>query len=567
MNRHQLRRAVSKAAFARILLVVAASLIADCGGDSVTTVTTVTAFTVGGTVSGLQGDGGLVLQNNGGDILAIPANGSFGFASSLPPGSSYAVTVKTQPSTPAQNCAVTEGSGTLASNVTSVKVTCSGIPVVTAIGTPMGTATTASIGPAGGSLSSSDSRFTLTVPAGVVANTTPFSIQPITNGAPGGVGSAYRLGPDGQTFAVPIELTWNYSARDLSGTAPEFLAVSYQDAQGHWLRNTNGTLDSAKGTLTITTDHFTDYATIVDFSVEPNDWTMKPSDLKFFDLWYCYVQVPLPELITPLVPPDPKEVGCYPFSPGVSSCSSSLHLQLSCPDSATWNVRLPAGGTGSAGTIVPKNPATGGAYYTAPATAPTPNKVLVGALVHTSSGVTPFTMPALVTIDENRYLGTFSVTVTGSTDFDLGGDRCIPNPVTSSASYSVSTEWDANSDLFAPGSYPVEVSEGSGTLALQIEGTTCTNSSGKVTVIPPFNETQGLPATSLAYTVTSDGANITIAGWTPPTIPGCSFAPPKFTITKVPATNKERIDGSGASTCTFGPATATGTYTLMLDQQ
>jgi len=564
MNKNQLPRAVSfsKAALTRLPWLVAASLVADC--DSVTIVTTEPAFSVSGTVSGLQGDGGLVLQINGGNTLTISADGNFTFTSSLSPGAGYAVAVKTQPSTPSQNCTVAGGSGTIASNVTGVNVTCRGIPVVTAVGLPMGTATTASFGPAGGSLSSADSRFTLTVPAGAVANTTAFSIQPITNNAPGGVGAAYRLGPDGQTFAVPIELAWNYSAGDLSGTAPEFLAMSYQDAERHWLRYTDGTVDSVKGTLTITTDHFTDDATIVDFRVEPNDTVMKPSELKDFDLSYCYVE---DELVTPLVPPTPMEVGCHPFSPGISICSSS-HLQPFCPDSATWSLRLASGGTGSAGTVVPRNPTTAGAWYTAPATAPTPNRVFVLALVHTVNGGTPFTLPALVTIVENRYLGTFSQTVTSSTDFDLGGNVCTPNPVNGSASFSASMEWDTNSDLLTPGSYPVEASDGPAMFTLHSDSTTCrSGSGGKPIVIPAIDLMIPIPAISLAFTATSDGANITVAGWTPPDIPGCSSASPKFTITKDPATNKERIDGSETSTCTIGPATATGTYTIRLDQQ
>ncbi len=92
--------------------------------------TTVTAtfalatYTVGGTVSGLSGSG-LVLQNNGGDNLAISGNGAFSFATSLTTGQSYSVTVLTQPSSPAMTCVVTSGSGTVASsNVTNVAVTC-----------------------------------------------------------------------------------------------------------------------------------------------------------------------------------------------------------------------------------------------------------------------------------------------------------------------------------------------------------------------------------------------------------------------------------------------------------
>jgi len=81
-------------------------------------------FTVGGTVSGLAGSG-LVLQNNGGDDLAIAADGGFTFATALADQSSYEVTVATQPDDPVQTCTVANGSGTLAgADVTDVQVTC-----------------------------------------------------------------------------------------------------------------------------------------------------------------------------------------------------------------------------------------------------------------------------------------------------------------------------------------------------------------------------------------------------------------------------------------------------------
>jgi hypothetical protein len=90
---------------------------------SVTCTTTTTTYTIGGSVSGLSGSG-LVLQNNGGDNLSIPANGSFIFATAIAAGGTYSVTVKTQPSSPAQICTVSGGVGTANANVTSVSVTC-----------------------------------------------------------------------------------------------------------------------------------------------------------------------------------------------------------------------------------------------------------------------------------------------------------------------------------------------------------------------------------------------------------------------------------------------------------
>ena len=82
--------------------------------------------TIGGTVTGLTGTG-LVLQDNGGDNLTVSQNGAFTFATALASGTAYAVTVLTQPSSPAQTCTVASGSGTTAStNVISVAVTCTG---------------------------------------------------------------------------------------------------------------------------------------------------------------------------------------------------------------------------------------------------------------------------------------------------------------------------------------------------------------------------------------------------------------------------------------------------------
>ena len=93
--------------------------------DNAVSVTCVTSsFAVGGGVSGLAGTG-LVLQDNGGDNLAIAANGAFVFAGKLEAGKAWAVTVKSQPLSPSQTCTVAGGAGTMGSAaVTSVAVTC-----------------------------------------------------------------------------------------------------------------------------------------------------------------------------------------------------------------------------------------------------------------------------------------------------------------------------------------------------------------------------------------------------------------------------------------------------------
>ena len=116
-----------KSIFGLQLLAAAVALAACSGLPQSSTSTggtgTGTGFTIGGTVTGLSGTG-LVLQDNGGDNLTITASGPFVFPTSVTANGTYAVTVASQPTNPAQSCSVTGGSGTATANVTSVSVTC-----------------------------------------------------------------------------------------------------------------------------------------------------------------------------------------------------------------------------------------------------------------------------------------------------------------------------------------------------------------------------------------------------------------------------------------------------------
>ena len=102
----------------------------DAGSDASTL-----AFTVGGTVEGLAGDG-LVLQvSSGGQTITLPKPAAAGdagpgsiaftFPNKVPQGTAYAVTVKTQPTNATQTCSVMNGTGTIGNaNVANVKVVC-----------------------------------------------------------------------------------------------------------------------------------------------------------------------------------------------------------------------------------------------------------------------------------------------------------------------------------------------------------------------------------------------------------------------------------------------------------
>ncbi len=96
----------------------------DAGTQDSGSPPTPAAFAIGGKVVGLLGTG-MVLQNNGGDDLTVNADGNFVFKTTLAKGKPFAVTVKNQPTAPAQKCTVSGGTGTVAnSNVTTVVVNC-----------------------------------------------------------------------------------------------------------------------------------------------------------------------------------------------------------------------------------------------------------------------------------------------------------------------------------------------------------------------------------------------------------------------------------------------------------
>ena len=101
-----------------------AMLLAACGGSGGGGGTSTPQYSIGGTLSGLASGDSVVLQDNGGNNTTVSANGNISFSTQIDSGSTYAVTVLTQPT--GQTCSVMNGSGTASANVTNVTVDCSG---------------------------------------------------------------------------------------------------------------------------------------------------------------------------------------------------------------------------------------------------------------------------------------------------------------------------------------------------------------------------------------------------------------------------------------------------------
>ena len=133
-------------------------------------------------------------------------------------------------------------------------------PVPTGVGTTVGTGASATIGPAGGTLASPDGRLTLSVPAGAITAPTAFTVQPVTNLAWGGLGNAYRLGPDGTTFAKPVTVTFTPTPSDKSSTSLEGLGIGFQDGDGYWQWMSNATRDLTANRISVSTSHLSPWS-------------------------------------------------------------------------------------------------------------------------------------------------------------------------------------------------------------------------------------------------------------------------------------------------------------------
>jgi hypothetical protein len=96
-----------------------------------------------------------------------------------------------------------------------------------------------------------------------VAGTTPFTIQPVRNYAPDGVGDAYLLGPEGSTFAAPVKITFRgLSAADVGRLQVASQQVDPQEALGYWVRAPAGDVvrDAAAGTISVAARHFSSWS-------------------------------------------------------------------------------------------------------------------------------------------------------------------------------------------------------------------------------------------------------------------------------------------------------------------
>lgn len=149
-------------------------------------------------------------------------------------------------------------------------------PIITEVGTPTGEVSSKAIGATGGTLESADGKLTVIIPAGALESTTTITIQPISNEGPLGLGSGYRLQPEGTIFSKAVKLNFHYSDQLLDGTLPDFLWIITQTDNGGWNALLKSSVDMGTRTVSVETNHFSDWALgrFIELSLSPSAATV-----------------------------------------------------------------------------------------------------------------------------------------------------------------------------------------------------------------------------------------------------------------------------------------------------
>jgi hypothetical protein len=279
-------------------------------------------------------------------------------------------------------------------------------PAVTLVGSPTGNAVTAVIGTAGGSVTSADGKVKITLPAGALAGDTTVGIQPISNMAPGGLGDAYRLTPEGTQFAAPATLSFALSTEDLNGTTLSQANIASQNASGQW-QVSPVSRDVNSRTLTVSSSHFSDWSRVSGLQLRPPSATLPIGKSTTLHIRVCYLVDEGDDLFSLL-----------------ADCQDDLSGPLPPNSPLNWQVNGTLGGSDAVGTLSADGIQ---AVYTAPGQPPAANPVAVSV---TYAG--QILVSNINVVSALQYSGTISSTLE------------------SNYSYKVSVTWTQNNNPTPP---------------------------------------------------------------------------------------------------------------------
>jgi hypothetical protein len=137
------------------------------------------------------------------------------------------------------------------------------------VGQPIGEMYSEFVGADGGIVKSPDGRLAINIPAGALMNETEIGIQPLKNTAVSGVGYSYRLTPHGTAFKKKVTVSFSYKNDVRRLSSEKAVEVAYQDEKGVWTCIGGAVNDAVKKTISVQTDHFSDWSFVESMELSP----------------------------------------------------------------------------------------------------------------------------------------------------------------------------------------------------------------------------------------------------------------------------------------------------------
>ncbi|WP_286860251.1 MULTISPECIES: hypothetical protein [Sphingobacterium] len=172
-------------------------------------------------------------------------------------------------------------------------------PLARPIGSVKGQASSKTIGPAGGVLSSADGQLKISIPAGALTEEKLILVQPIEQTNIAGIGLSYRLTPHNVTFKKAVTLTFDWKAVTDQVGLPQTLGFAYQQEDQVWKYVGASTTDTVQKTISYETTHFSDWSLMNRLSLEPYEASIEPGQTQSVRA-LIYTQTKWDDLLTPL---------------------------------------------------------------------------------------------------------------------------------------------------------------------------------------------------------------------------------------------------------------------------
>lgn len=141
------------------------------------------------------------------------------------------------------------------------------------VGETIGNLFTKEIGAQGGTISVDEGSITLKIPAGALDENVSIGVQEIETTNLAGIGKSYRLTPHDVEFKEPIEISFSYDETVVASV--QTLGIAFQDEKNVWNYVANPVIDTETKTVTVKSDHFSDWGIMAYTYLIPMDPTIE----------------------------------------------------------------------------------------------------------------------------------------------------------------------------------------------------------------------------------------------------------------------------------------------------